>query len=39
MKLKNRKKKKMSLIQKLAYEFLPTSDSQFDSIDRDIAQL
>jgi len=39
MKLKIRKKKKMSLIQKLAYEFLPTSDSTFESIDRDIARL
>jgi len=40
MKLKFRKRKtKMSLIQKLAYEFLPTNDSQFAAIDNDIAKL
>jgi hypothetical protein len=40
MKLKMRKRKnKMSLLAKLAYEFLPTTDSQFAAIDSDIAKL
>lgn len=40
LKLKFRKgKKKMSLLQKLAYEFLPTSDENILSVDREIEKL
>jgi hypothetical protein len=40
MKLKiKRKKNKMSLLEKLAYEFLPTSDKSLLQIDKDIAKL
>lgn len=38
MKLK-RKKKKMSLLNKLAYEFLPTNDEKLLAIDKQIASL
>ncbi len=34
-----KRKKHMSLLTKLAYEFLPTSDIQFVAIDSDIAKL
>ncbi len=40
MKIKFRKRKnKMSLLEKLTYEFLPTNDKSFLSIDKDIASL
>ncbi len=40
MKLRFRKRnKKMSLLQKLAYEFLPTNDQTLLSIDREIEKL
>lgn len=39
MKIKNRKHKKMSLLTKLAYEFLPTTDVVLLNIDKQIAQL
>ena len=40
MKLKKRKRKnKMSLINKLAYEFLPTTDQSILAVDREIAKL
>ena len=38
MKLK-RKKKKMSLIAQLAYEFIPTTDQSILAVDRAIAKL
>jgi hypothetical protein len=37
--LKRKRNKKMSLLTKLAYEFLPTTDKQLLSIDKDIAKL
>lgn len=40
MKIKNRKRKnKMSLLTKLAYEFLPTNDQSLLEIDKEIARL
>jgi|GEM_PF-4628837 len=38
-KLKIRKRNKMSFIEKLAYEFLPTTDKSILSVDKDIAKL
>ena len=38
-KIQRKRKNKMSLLTKLAYEFLPTSDVQFAAIDSDIAKL
>lgn len=39
MKIINRKKKKMSFLNKLAYEFLPTSDEKLLAVDKQIASL
>jgi len=39
LKIRKRKNKKMSLIAKLAYEFLPTNDQSILAIDREISKL